>query len=198
MAAFFVRAGLITTVIPLFIALNWNVSSILAITYTGVLITTNALSQLLTLYPSGLLADRFGRKIPFVTSLVLVGLIAPFLFYARDLASAIPIMFLYGLALGLHGPLVAWTTDLTPKEIMGTSMGLYRTIGDLGFLLGPVILAAVLEITLVNGRVTIVPFLVAAAWAIAAGLLMLLARDPIAEKKRTEEAAHPAEPGNAT
>lgn len=107
MAAFFVRAGLLSTVIPLFIALNWNVPSNVAITYTGVLITTNALAQLLTLYPSGLLADRFGRKIPFVLSLVLVGVVAPFLFFARDLASAIPVMFVYGLALGLHGPLVA-------------------------------------------------------------------------------------------
>lgn len=196
MAAFFVRAGLITTVIPLFIAFNWGVPSDLAITYTGVLVTTNALAQLLTLYPSGLLADRFGRKIPFVTSLVLAGLVAPFLFLARDLASAIPVMFLYGLALGLHGPLVAWTTDLTPKEIMGTSMGLYRTIGDLGFLLGPVILAAVLDVTLANGRVTILPFLVAAAWVTTAGLLMLFARDPIAERKREERAT--AQPGNAS
>ncbi len=196
MAAFFVRAGLITTVIPLFIALNWNVSTTLAITYTGVLITTNALAQILTLYPSGLLADRFGRKIPFVTSLVLVGLVAPFLFYAQDLTSAIPVMFLYGLALGLHGPLVAWTTDLTPKEIMGTSMGLYRTIGDLGFLLGPVILAAVLELTLVDGRVTVAPFLVAAVWVITAGILMLFARDPIAVRKK-QAAAIPAQPGNA-
>ena len=199
MAAFFVRAGLITTVIPLFIALNWNVSASLAITYTGILITTNAVAQLLTLYPSGLLADRFGRKIPFVASLVLVGAVAPFLFVAKDITSAIPVMFLYGLALGLHGPLVAWTTDLTPKEIMGTSMGLYRTIGDLGFLLGPVILAAVLELTLVNGQVTIVPFLVAAVWASTAGLLMVFARDPVAEEKKREGAApRPAQPGNAS
>ena len=199
MAAFFVRAGLITTVIPLFIAFNWGVNPTLAIAYTGILITTNAFAQLLTLYPSGLLADRFGRKIPFVLSLVLVGAVAPFLFVARDIGSAIPVMFVYGLCLGLHGPLVAWTTDLTPKEIMGTSMGLYRTIGDLGFLLGPVILAAVLELTLVNGRVTIAPFLVAAVWVTTAGLLMLLARDPIADRKRAERAAtRPAQPGNAS
>jgi MFS family permease len=79
---------------------------------------------------------------------------------------------------------------------MGTSMGLYRTIGDLGFLLGPVILGFVLEFTLVGGQVTVVPFLVAAAWAITAGLLMLLARDPIAEKKRMERVA--AQPGNGS
>ena len=184
MGAFFIRAGLISTVIPLFIAFNWGVSSELAVTYTGVLITTTAFASLLTLYPSGVLSDRLGRKIPFVVSLVLAGIVAPFIFLTSDLAHAIPVIFAYGLVLGLHGPLVAWTTDLTPKELMGTSMGLYRTIGDLGFLLGPVILAAVLELTMVAGRVTIWPFLVAAGWVITAGLLMLFARDPVAERRR--------------
>jgi len=199
MAAFFVRAGLVSTVIPLFIVFNWDRQAALAVRDTGVLIATNALAQLVTLYPSGLLADRIGRKIPFVLSLVGVGLVAPFLFLAKDLWSAIPVMFLFGAVIGLHGPLVAWTTDLTPKEIMGTSMGLYRTIGDLGFLLGPVILGFVLDITLTGGKVTIVPFLVAAVWAIVAGLTMLLARDPIAERRREERAArHAGPPGNAT
>jgi MFS family permease len=194
MGTFFVRSGLITTVIPLFIAFNWEVDEALAITYTGVLVTTNALASLLTMYPSGWLADRIGRKIPFVTSLVLAGVVSPFLFFAGDLGTAIPVMFAYGLALGLHGPLAAWTTDLTPREIMGTSMGLYRTLTDLGFLFGPVILAAVLQVSMVAGRVTIVPFLVASAWVITSGLLMLFAQDPVAERRRTAAAS---QPGNA-
>lgn len=202
MGAFFVRAGLITTVIPLFIFYNWGVSTREeAAVLTGVLITTNALASLLTLYPSGWLADRIGRKVPFVLSLVATGLVTPFLFFTRDLPSAIPIMFVYGLVLGLHGPLAAWATDLTPKEIMGTSMGLYRTIGDLGFLFGPVILAAVLDLTMTgrntaspfDDRVTILPFLVAAVWVIVSGLLMLAARDPAAERARRMDPARTAE-----
>jgi MFS family permease len=196
MGTFFIRAGLITTVIPLFIAYNWNVDSILAATWTGVLLTTNAVASLFTLYPSGWLADRVGRKIPFVTALVLAGLVSPFLFFARDLGSAIPVMFVYGLALGLTGPLAAWATDLTPPENVGTSMGLYRTLGDLGFFLGPFLLAAVVNVTMLNDRVTITPFLVASAWAIVSGLLMLFARDPAAE--RTRAAATTAKPGNST
>ncbi len=219
MAAFFVRAGLITTVIPLFIAFNWGVSPTLAITFTGVLITTNAIASLFTLYPSGWLADRVGRKAPFVASLLAAGAVTPTLFFTQDLGSAIPIMFVYGLVLGLHGPLAAWTTDLTPREIMGTSMGLYRTLSDLGFLFGPVILAAVLELTMVDGRVTLqsedgstaeigpearfgvvelalAPFLVAAVWVSVAGALMLLARDPVGERRRTGAGA--GRPGNSS
>jgi len=199
LSAFFIRAGLITTVIPFFIAHNWGVDRVTAAALTGVLITTNAFAGLLTMYPSGWLADRYGRKVPFVTSLVLAGLVAPFLFSAQDLASAIPVMFVYGLVLGLHGPLAAWTTDLTPREVMGTSMGLYRTLGDVGFLLGPVVLSAVMELTLAADRVTIVPFVVAGVWVIVAGLLMAFARDPVGERRRRERrASQPAEPGNAS
>jgi MFS family permease len=196
MGTFFVRAGMISTVIPLFIAINWGVGQAVAIVFTGVLITVNAIGNLFTMYPSGWLADRVGRKIPFVSSLLLTGLVTPFLYFTTDLPSAIPVIFVYGLVLGLHGPLAAWTTDLTPKEIMGTSMGLYRTLGDLGFLFGPVILAGVLQVSLVADRVTIVPFLVASAWVVASGLLMLLARDPVAEARRRGAAA--GQPGNAS
>ena len=196
MGAFFVRSGLISTVLPLFIFYNWGVSKELAVTYTGVLITTNALASLLTMYPSGVIADRVGRKIPFVASLVAAGFVAPLLFYARDLASAVPVMFAYGLILGIHGPLAAWTTDLTPQELMGTSMGLYRTIGDLGFLFGPLILSAVLELTMTAGKVTIIPFLVAAAWVGASGVILAFAHDPIGERRRQERRA--GQPGNAT
>jgi len=184
MGTFFVRSGLISTVLPLFIHLNWGIDPTLSITFTGVLVTTNAFATLITMYPSGWLADRIGRKIPFVASLLLTAAIAPFLFLAVDLATAAPIIFLFGLALGLHGPLAAWTTDLTPPEIMGTSMGLYRTLTDLGFLLGPLILAAVVQITMVDGRVTIAPFLIASAWVAASGILMSFARDPVGEARK--------------
>jgi DHA1 family multidrug resistance protein-like MFS transporter len=196
MGTFFIRAGLITTVIPLFIAYNWGVGETLAVISTGVLITTNAGASLFTLYPSGWLSDRIGRKIPFVSSLVLAGIVSPFLFFATDLTSAIPIMFVYGLALGLHGPLAAWATDLTPREILGPSMGLYRTIGDLGFFLGPFLLGAVAHVTIIDDRVTLAPFLVASAWVIVSALLMLFARDPAAERRRTATTA--ARPGNST
>lgn len=192
MGTFFIRAGLITTVIPLFIADNWNVDEITAASWTGVLITTNAAASLFTLYPSGWLADRVGRKIPFVSSLVLAGVVSPFLFFTENLASAIPIMFVYGLALGLHGPLAAWATDLTPRENLGTSMGLYRTLGDFGFFLGPFLLATVVQVTMIGNDVSIAPFLFASGWVIVSGLLMLFARDPAAERAR--RISHPIAP----
>jgi MFS family permease len=200
MGAFFARAGIVSTAIPLFIALNWGASPEQAVAFAGVLLTTTAVAAMITQWPSGLFADRRGRKAPFVLSLILAGLVAPFLFFAKDLTSAIPIVFAYGLVLGIHGPLASWTTDLTPPEIMGTSMGLYRTIGDLGFLLGPLIIAAVIQLTLdPAGRMTIWPFVVAAVWLVLAGVAMAFARDPVGEKmqeaRKAEASAPTAGPG---
>lgn len=195
MGTFFVRSGLITTVIPLFIFYNWGVDQTTAVALTGVLISIHAVASLITMYPSGWLADRIGRKTPFVASLFLAGLVSPFLYFTQDLPTAIPVMFAYGLALGLHGPLAAWATDLTPPEIMGTSMGLYRTLGDLGFLLGPLVLAAMVQLTLVGQQVTLAPFLVASVWVVASGVLMLFAHDPVGEARRKTRAV--GQPGNS-
>ncbi len=184
LAVFFARAGLITTVLPFFIQYNWNAGLEESVALTGVLITVMAGASLVTMYPSGVLADRYGRKGTFVASLLLMGLVMPFLFYTRDLASAIPLAVLLGLVLGLTGPMASWATDLAPPESMGVAMGVYRTIGDLGFLLGPVVQGAAIGLTMADGRVSQVPFLVASVWAIPFGLLLLTARDPSGERAR--------------
>ena len=190
MGAFFARAGIVSTAIPLFIALNWGAPPEQAVAFAGVLITTNAVAALITQWPSGMYADRHGRRAPFVLSLILAGLVAPFLFFTRDLSGAIPVVFAYGLVLGVQGPLASWTTDLTPPEILGTSMGLYRTIGDLGFLLGPVLVSAVIQLTLdPAGRMTIWPFLVGSIFLIMAGIAMVFARDPVRDRARASVAA---------
>ena len=189
LAAFFMRGGLIATVIPLFIHFNWGLPAAGATATAGILLTVMALASLVTMYPSGVLADRYGRKGTFVTSLVLMGLVTPFIFWARDLPSAMIVMAVFGLVIGLHGPLAAWVTDLAPPESLGTAMGLYRTIGDVGYFIGPVVLGGVLEATRADGEVTAAPFLVASGWMIATGLLLLTARDPSGERARARTGA---------
>jgi MFS family permease len=142
------------------------------------------------MYPAGIISDRRGRKIPFVSSLVLIGLTSPLLFFATDLTSFALIIAMYGLALGLHGPLASWASDLVPIEKMGTGMGVYRMIADVGFLAGPLVMGAIMDLTSSPGvRVTFWPFLFGAIWMVTAGLLLITARDPIAERRKARLAA---------
>jgi MFS family permease len=194
MAAFFIRAGLINTVLPfhtahvLGIPLDTAAHQAQVAGYTGLLITTVALASLATMWPAGRWSDRRGRKGPFVASLVLIGVTAPFIYLARDWWTLVAVMVLYGLFLGLHGPLASWASDLIAPAQMGTGMGLYRTIGDLGFLLGPLAMGAALSVVASDTDVTMWPFLLAGAWMAASGLLLLLARDPVGQRLRAGRA----------
>ncbi|MEK6988175.1 MAG: MFS transporter, partial [Candidatus Thermoplasmatota archaeon] len=160
----------------------------------GLLVTVMALASMATVYPSGWLADRYGRKPTFVTSLVLMGLVIPFVFFTVDLMSAIPVMVVFGLVLGLHGPLASWATDLAPEDSMGTAMGLYRTIGDAGYFAGSVLLGGLVGLTMTpGGQMSHVPFLLAAVWMVVSGLLLITARDPSGERARARAKALAAE-----
>ncbi len=183
MSAFFIRGGLIFVVLPLYVAGVFGLPEEAAAPVVGLLITVQALTSMATMYPSGRWADRYGRKIPFVTSLLAIGLLAPTIFLARDFVTLVLVMAAYGLALGLHGPLAAWAVDLTPPGVMGTSMGLYRTVGDVGFLVGPLVMGALID----RGgppTVNIWPFLVSSAWLIASGVLLVFAEDPAGRARK--------------
>jgi len=188
MSAFFIRGGLIFVVLPLFVADVFGLSEVDAAATVGILITVQALSSMGTMIPSGRWADRYGRRLPFVASLLSVGLLAPLIFFARDIWSLGVVMAVYGLALGLHGPLAAWAVDLTPPSVMGTSMGLYRTVGDVGFLIGPLVMGALIGWG-GSPATNPWPFLVSAAWMIASGLLLVFADDPAGRRRARKAAA---------
>ena len=190
LAAFFMRGGIIATFLPFFIFLNWGLSEADTATTAGLLLTVMALASMATMYPSGWLSDRYGRKPTFVASLVLMGLVVPLIAATVDLTSAIPVMMIFGLVLGLHGPLASWVTDLSPPESMGTAMGVYRTIGDAGYFVGSVLLGGLVDVTATpQGAVSHWPFTVAAVWLVATGLLLLTARDPSGERARARALA---------
>ena len=95
------------------------------------------------------------------------------------------IMAFYGLATGLQGSIAAWPADVAPKGRLGTSMGVYRIMGDMGMFLGPITASYVADYT---GHLTItfMPFLAPALLCFVVGLLMIRAKDP-ARRRHFEE-----------
>ncbi len=184
LSAFFVRGGINGVIFPLWSAGKFGFDTGII----GLLLTVAAIASLGTMFPSGHLADRYGRKIPFMTSLLSTAVVLPFIFFSTSFASLAVMMVFYGLAIGMHGPMAAWAADLVPGERMGTAMGVYRTVGDMGWVLGPLILSFVARSTgPIEGNLW--PFLVASIWLTAFGLLLIPAKDPASRRGRASPVA---------
>jgi MFS family permease len=180
LAAFFARGGIIGTIFPIMADKNFGFdASVIGLVLTGVAVTS-----LITMVPAGIIADKYGRKLPFTASMILGGVSALFIPMAEDIVGLSAAMLVFGLSLGLSGPMAAWAADLSDSKNMGTAMGVYRTIGDAGFILGPLILTYV--VTLAGpDRITELPFIVCFFWLVITGLLLLTAQDPAGKKRVT-------------
>ncbi len=121
LSAFFVRGGINGVIFPLWAAGKFGFNTAMM----GLLLTFAAIASLGTMVPSGAFTNRYRRKIPFVSSLLLTALVLPFIFNSDGLPSLTMMMVFYGLTIGMHGPMAAWAADLAPKESMGTAIGVY-------------------------------------------------------------------------
>ena len=181
LALFFLRTGVRGTLVPLYASLNLGLSE----DRIGILLTVAAVGTALSTFPSGWLSDRVGRKIPMMACLFLSGVAALLVPWQEGLAGLTGVMVFYGLATGLQGSIAAWPADVAPEGRLGTSMGVYRVMGDLGMVLGPITATYVADYT-GNSTVTFMPFLVPAVLCFVMGLLVIRAKDPAA-RRRAEE-----------
>jgi len=178
LALFFLRSGVRSTLIPLYASLNLSLS----VDQIGILLTVAAVVTSVFTYPSGWLSDRVGRRWPIMSCLFLSALSVVLIPSQTSLGGLIPIMVLYGFATGLQGSIAAWPADVAPENKLGTAMGVYRVIGDIGMFLGPITVSYVADYT-GHLTVTFIPFLIPALLAFIVGLLMIWAKDPAARKK---------------
>jgi DHA1 family tetracycline resistance protein-like MFS transporter len=111
---------------------------------TGLIFMTLGGLSMLFFFPSGVLADRLGRRTVLLPGAVM-GALAFLLF---RWANTLPWIIGASAFLGISGGFIstipaALVGDFAPEEIRGTAMGVYRSIGDLGLALSPAILGFV-------------------------------------------------------
>jgi DHA1 family multidrug resistance protein-like MFS transporter len=131
--------GLMWTILPLMIAdlgLDSRVTGFIFMTLGGL--------SMLFFFPSGVLADRLGRRTVMLPGAVMGAL--AFLIFRW--ANTLPWIIAASAFLGISGGFIstipaALVGDFAPEEIRGTAMGVYRSIGDLGLALSPAILGFV-------------------------------------------------------
>jgi DHA1 family multidrug resistance protein-like MFS transporter len=176
-ALFFLRVGVRSTLLPLYASLNLGLSE----DKIGVIMMVAAIITSVLAFPSGWLSDKIGRKKPIMTCLFLSTLAVLLIPLQTRLGGLIGIMALYGLATGLQGSIAAWPADVAPKGKLGTSMGVYRVIGDLGMVLGPIAVTYIAGNT-GNATISFIPFLLPAILTFIVGIMMIWAPDPAAKK----------------
>ena len=131
--------GLIWTILPVVIkelGLDSRVTGLIFMTLGGL--------TMLFFFPSGLLADRLSRR-----NVMLPGAaVAAAGFFLFQWADTVSLIIISSVLLGIGGGFVstipaALVGDLAPDALRGTAMGFYRSLGDLGLVLAPVILGFV-------------------------------------------------------
>ncbi|MFW9962462.1 MAG: MFS transporter [Candidatus Sifarchaeia archaeon] len=184
---FFLRTGVRTTLVPLFAANNLGLDS----SAIGLVLTIGGITTALTITPMGTISDKIGRKIPLGLCLVLTAGIILLIPLSIDLFTLSVALALYGAVIGFSGPSAAYITDLSPPDKLEISMGLYRMISDSGFVVGPLLLGFVADLTATpasgethSGLIGVFPFLVTSIILIAAFFILLKADDPARNRKQ--------------
>ena len=136
-AQFVARTGAVFTLVPL---LGDEVVHLSA-SQIGYALTLVNILMIATVYFSGSLADRFGRKPVIAPATVIAGAgLALFAFstsYPLYLVSAA----VWGLGAGLSGPApAAYVADLAPADLRAPVFGYFRSVADVGYIIGPLAL----------------------------------------------------------
>jgi MFS family permease len=139
---FVMRGGARITLFPLFGSEVVGLSP----SQIGDVLSLSAVTNLLIVNPGGQLVDRVGRKPMAIWGLILAGVAISAYGFFETFASLLIVSGVFGLASGLASiPPPTIVGDLAPRGAEGSAVGLYRTAGDLGFIVGPLLMGAVAD-----------------------------------------------------
>jgi MFS family permease len=116
---------------------------------TGVIITSIIGVAIFARPYLGRISDRTGRKIPIVAGLIISGLPLLIIPFVSDFWILLVLAIIYGVGFAAvtaaASPLI---TELVPKDTVGTSMGFFDTVMDVGQTIGPIISGLIFAVTL--------------------------------------------------
>lgn len=114
----------------------------------GVIFAVMTALNLVTLAPAGTMIDRLGRKAVIVPSALVTGTALVLFALSGEVWVFALAAVIHGLGTGIVGPApAAYAADIAPEGMRGITMGLYRTFGDAGFVIGPVLLGWVADLS---------------------------------------------------
>ncbi len=169
-AVFGIRAGYRQTLVPLAAAERFGFDT----GDIGLLFAAVGALGLITIGPAGWAADRFGRR-PVIIGPSAVAIVGVLLTAAAGTSTQFIVAnVVAAFGTSITGPAPsAFVADLAPAHLRGAAMGLYRTAGDLGIVVAPLLSGALADRTSLGVGMT----LTAAILAIALVWFVLVARE---------------------
>lgn len=141
-AIFVMRAGARITLLPLYGAEELGLSE----SQIGIVIAVAAIVNVFVVIPGGWLVDRVGRRPVLVVGLVATGFVISAHGFAASLGGLLLLSVAFGLTASLMGiPPPTLAGDLAPAGAEGASVGLYRTAGDVGLIVGPLLMGSIAD-----------------------------------------------------
>jgi DHA1 family multidrug resistance protein-like MFS transporter len=136
LAYFFMVAGVFQTLLSLFQRDQLGLS----LAAIGGFQTLVALAEFAVLFPAGSAIDRRGRKAVLLPATVALSLVVGLFGFATTVPALAVMLVLLGVTSGYGGvsqPVML--ADVVPEENRAVAIGVYRFVGDLGFVLGPLV-----------------------------------------------------------
>jgi MFS family permease len=116
---------------------------------TGVIITSIIGVAIFARPYLGRISDKTGRKIPIVAGLIISGIPLLMIPFASDFWILLVLAIMYGVGFAaVTATAPALITELVPKDTVGTSMGFFDTVMDVGQTIGPIISGLIFAATL--------------------------------------------------
>ncbi len=149
------------TLIPL-----WGERIALDVAAIGLIFGLSRAVELLLVYPAGMLMDRLGRKWTAVPCLLIQSAGVALIPLTGGFSGLLLVSLLTGIGNGLgSGIVLTLGADLSPRAFTSEFLGIWRLIGDIGAMSGPLLIGAVAQgLELQFAPLLIAGFGLAGAW----------------------------------
>ncbi len=113
----------------------------------GLIVSISGFVDMALFYPAGYIMDHFGRKYAIIPCFSIQGIGMALIPFADGFTGLLLAACLIGFGNGIgSGNMMTLGADLAPKNAVGEFLGLWRLIGDGGFLSGPLAVGYVADI----------------------------------------------------
>ena len=141
--AFFSRTGGLFTLIPVIGQERLSLGP----DEIGLGLATISVMAIVLAYPSGVLADRFGRKIVIVPATLLTGLSFLLFLAAPSFLWFMAACTVWAMASGVGGAAPsAYAADIAPPGMNAAAMSSFRMLSETGYVAGPLVLGAAADL----------------------------------------------------